>query len=91
MSDPKPYTLADLEDAPVDDIWGSNDTRIVVTKENVAATIEDNARLRALVKAQERGNHEETASGAGAFCPWCGADGKHTADCSAFTPDGDVR
>ena len=50
----------------------------------------DNARLRALVKAQEFGSKHE----AGPFCPWCsaGGDGGHTHDdCPAFTPSGDVR
>lgn len=54
---------------------------------------DDNARLRTLVKAAEYGNHEETASGAGKFCPWCGAseDERHLTTCPAFTPEGEVR
>lgn len=51
----------------------------------------DNERLRALIKAQERGNHAETASGEGDFCPWCGVDYRHTSKCPAFTPEGEVR
>ena len=47
--------------------------------------------LRALIKGQEFGNHAETASGAGDFCPWCGEDGPHADDCPAFTPEGEVR
>ena len=54
------------------------------------ATLTDNARLRALIKAQEFGSKHE----AGPFCPWCsaGGDGGNSHDdCPAFTPDGAVR
>ena len=46
----------------------------------------DNARLRALVKAGERGTN------AYPVCPWCEWDGGgHRADCAAFTPEGVVK
>lgn len=49
-------------------------------------------RLRAIIKRAEFCNHEETASGRGAFCPWCGKDDSgHADDCPAFWPNGMVR
>jgi hypothetical protein len=52
---------------------------------------QDNARLRALIKQAEFANKAETASGAGAFCPWCGIEDGHRDDCPAFTPEGEVK
>ena len=55
------------------------------------ALLADNARLRALVKAQEWG--AENVSRIEPICPWCGAptDNEHAPDCPAFTPTGEVR
>lgn len=65
---------------------------------------DDNARLRALIKAKEWGATPEDPQDC--ECPWCGniktllryANGKpvfgtgsHAADCPAFTPEGEVR
>ena len=65
--------------------------RIRATVRALADARADNARHRALIKAQEFGNHEETASGRGDFCPWCNEEDGHRADCPAFTPDGEVK
>lgn len=58
-------------------------THFKALSENLAA---DNARLRALVKAGERGTAAYVA------CPWCEwQDGAHAPDCAAFTPNGVVK
>lgn len=50
----------------------------------------DNARLRALIAAQEWGDGDET----GPRCPWCSVvryEQPHATVCPAFTPEGAVR
>lgn len=54
------------------------------------------ARLRATIKSAERGETETIADSDGygetyLNCPWCKSEGKHKADCMAFTPDGRVK
>ena len=65
-----------------------------VKAELLAATVADNARLRALVKAKEWAIWVQNSS----ECPWCGRDGpeagrveRHADDCPAFTPSGEVK
>ena len=63
----------------------------------VKAQAADNARLRALIKEAEwRGGDVD----GDISCPWCGESrdnyaghpgGKHTNDCPAFTPEGQVK
>lgn len=60
--------------------------RLSAMNDAIEATLADNARLRALVKAGERGTHVYP------ICPWCEWDGGgHRADCPAFTPEGLVK
>jgi len=86
----RPYTHEDLDrdsDNSCDN--GSSAIRI----DRIRVTIDDNARLRALIKTAEwDGNYEGAAC-----CPWCERNwapprgAKHDDECSAFTPSGEVR
>lgn len=62
-----------------------------ITSNEVIGLVIEVRRLRGLIKSKEWANHEETASGAGAFCPWCNEEYLHAGDCPAFTPSGEVR
>lgn len=59
-----------------------------MVEDDVKHLEEDNARLRALIKAAEMASTDRERC---AECPWCELGKPHAIDCPAFTPEGEVR
>ncbi len=51
--------------------------------------LDDNARLRALIKDAERASGYQSYHSV--TCPWCDSETQHSAECHAFDPDGTVK
>ena len=79
MSDWEPMTTEEMKGD-----WSLN-----FIPDRLRATVEDNARLRALIKDAEQGDGRQAVTTG--FCPWCECSPGAHFRCPAFTPSGDVR